>query len=373
MTTDTVGGVLTYSIELIRGLHRHGVEVVLATFGPRPSAQQRRRIAGAGAAAVHETDLALEWMPDPWRDLEATQELLLALEAEVRPDIVHLNAFAPGRAPFDAPVLVVGHSCVWSWWSAVHRQAPPAEWNRYRATVRAGLAGADAVVAPSQTMLAALKRWYGPLPDSCVTIFNGSGDGDPAPATVLKRPLVLSAGRVWDEAKNIATLIRAADRPALRGRVVVAGEQVPAAHAAREAGTRDTISAATPGGATLLGPLVPAELARIRRRASIYAAPARYEPFGLGILEAARDRCALVLGDIPSLHEIWGDAAVYVAPDDEEQLGRTLERLLEDTAAAHRLGERACHAAARFSAAATAGAYRRLYRQLERPPKRIAA
>ncbi len=361
MTTDTVGGVLTYSIDLIRGLRRHDVEIVLATFGPRPSAEQRRRIAGAGVGAVHETDLALEWMPDPWRDVQAAQELLLELEAEVRPDVVHLNAFAPGRAPFHAPALVVGHSCVWSWWNAVHGQAPPPEWNRYRAAVRAGLRGADAVVAPSQTMLAALQRWYGPLPGRCVRIFNGSGDGDPAPARLQKRPLALSAGRAWDEAKNIATLIRAADRPGLRGRVFVAGE------GATQAG------AATPGGATLLGPLAPPELARLRRRASIYAAPARYEPFGLGILEAARDRCALVLGDIPSLHEIWGDAAVYVTPDDEEQLGRTLERLLDDAAAASRLGELACRVATRFSVAAMAGAYRRLYRQLERPPKRIAA
>ncbi len=31
--------------------------------------------------------------------------------------------------------------------------------------------------------------------------------------------------------------------------------------------------------------------------------PARYEPFGLSVLEAALSGCALVLGDIPSLRE----------------------------------------------------------------------
>ena len=41
-------------------------------------------------------------------------------------------------------------------------------------------------------------------------------------------------------------------------------------------------------------------------RASIYALPARYEPFGLSILEAALSGAALVLGDIPSLREVWG-------------------------------------------------------------------
>ena len=33
--------------------------------------------------------------------------------------------------------------------------------------------------------------------------------------------------------------------------------------------------------------------------------PARYEPFGLSILEAALSGCALVLGDLPSLRELW--------------------------------------------------------------------
>jgi hypothetical protein len=27
-----------------------------------------------------------------------------------------------------------------------------------------------------------------------------------------------------------------------------------------------------------------------------------------------------VLGDIPSLHEVWGDAALYVDPEDDEAL-----------------------------------------------------
>ena len=56
-------------------------------------------------------------------------------------------------------------------------------------------------------------------------------------------------------------------------------------------------------------------------RAAIYALPARYEPFGLSVLEAASQGCALVLGDIASLRENWDDAAVFVPPDDGEDLG----------------------------------------------------
>ena len=46
--------------------------------------------------------------------------------------------------------------------------------------------------------------------------------------------------------------------------------------------------------------------------AAIFAAPAHYEPFGLGILEAAASGCALVLGDIASLRENWDGAAVFL-------------------------------------------------------------
>jgi glycosyltransferase involved in cell wall biosynthesis len=68
------------------------------------------------------------------------------------------------------------------------------------------------------------------------------------------------------------------------------------------------------------------ELASWYAQASIYALPARYEPFGLSVLEAALSGCALVLGDIPSLREIWGDAAVFVPLDDREVKEATASR-----------------------------------------------
>ena len=67
----------------------------------------------------------------------------------------------------------------------------------------------------------------------------------------------------------------------------------------------------------MLGPLAADELADWYGRAAIYALPARYEPFGLSALEAALSGCALVLSDIPSLREIWEDAAFFVSPNDE--------------------------------------------------------
>lgn len=169
--------------------------------------------------------------------------------------------------------------------------------------------------------------------------------------------MVLGSGRFWDAAKNLAVLDAAAE--GLRWPVKVAGDLGPAGSARHAEAT---------------GPLGREELAELRRGASIYAAPALYEPFGLGILEAARDGCALVLGDIPSLREVWDDAALYVDPRDERALHGALEGLIGDPRLRAYLAGRAQSRAATYSIERTARSYRRLYERIRRSapsPSRI--
>jgi glycosyltransferase involved in cell wall biosynthesis len=82
------------------------------------------------------------------------------------------------------------------------------------------------------------------------------------------------------------------------------------------------------------------------------------------VLEAALSGCALVLGDIPSLREVWGEAAVYVRPDDERALARAVTALVHDDAGREARGVAAREHARRYDAAALGLAYARLYRQL---------
>jgi glycosyltransferase involved in cell wall biosynthesis len=345
MTIDGAGGVFTYAVDLIRGLHAHGVQTSVVSLGPPLTRDQREALRAAGPAAHHATGFRLEWTEDPWEDLERARRFLRAVEERERPDVVHANSFFCGTVGFRAPCLVVAHSCVYSWWEAVHGTAPPPSWQRYHDVVRAGLRDAGAVVAPSRAMLDALRRHYGEPRDPGQVVHNGSAVRElRAPA---KEPFALAAGRVWDEAKNLAVLERIA--PSLGGRLVVAG----------------------PGGRR--GRLTPHELGALRRRAAVYVAPARYEPFGLGILEAARDACALVLGDIESLRELWDGAAVFVAPGDLDALTLELQRLLDDAAAAAHLGERAQRRARRFTVEAMAAAYAEIYRTLAAREREVVA
>jgi glycogen synthase len=355
MTADTLGGVFSYATELIGALSPLGIDTVLATVGRAPSRQQRTALRALGdRVELHESAWPLEWMDEPWAGVRATGDWLEALAERVRPDCIHLNDYSHAARAWPAPVLVVGHSCVLSWWQAVHGHAAPAGCDTYRAAVSRGLSGAQHVVAPSHAMLTSLREHYGPFGPASV-IANGVDLARYAPAR--KQRLILGAGRVWDEAKNLASLQRVAAE--LPWPVVLCGAaEAPNGAHGGSAGLRT------------LGVLSRTRLARWLARAAIYALPARYEPFGLSILEAAASGCALVLGRVPSLLENWQGAACFVPPGDDDALRAALQRLIEEPELRARLAAEAQARARSFGAAAMAASYARLYRAL--PSERAA-
>ncbi len=343
MTADSVGGVWTYALELADALAAHDVEVVLATMGAQLTPGQRAELRRSRVARAFADSLKLEWMEDPWTDVDLAGRWLLRIRDEVEPHVVHLNGFAPAALPWELPLLVVGHSCVLSWYRAVRGQDAPPTWNRYAAAVAAGLEAADLVVAPTGAMLRELERNYGVRGESTV-IPNGRR---PAAAVAAKEPLILSIGRLWDEAKNVAALDRVA--PQLSWPVALAGELAP--------GQR-------PVHARSLGRLDRTETDLWLARASIFALPARYEPFGLAVLEAALAGAALVLGDIPSLREVWDDAALYVDPTDDEALVTALELLTDEPLLREELAARARERARLYTPERMAFAYADAYMRL---------
>jgi glycosyltransferase involved in cell wall biosynthesis len=352
MTADTVGGVFDYAAELSRALSRRGVEVLLATMGAPLSPSQVQVLAAIDRLKVFESRFKLEWMEEPWAEVDQAAEWLLEIENTTRPDLVHLNGYAHGAAPWRSPCLVAGHSCVLSWWRDVLGEPAPARLAEYRRRVRRGLRHAGAVVAPSRAMLRSLRALYGSFERGRV-IYNGRDALDFQPA--LKEPFVFSMGRLWDEAKNVRLLDEAAAH--LPWPVLVAGN-------VEQDGARGRNAPRRLKHAESLGLLDAQNVRSMLGRASIYVHPARYEPFGLAVLEAALSGCALVVGDIPSLREIWQDAAVYVPIDDAARLARELEGLIEDADRRAFLASRAREVACRFSPERMASRYLSAYREM---------
>ncbi|HYC05567.1 MAG TPA: glycosyltransferase family 4 protein [Azospirillaceae bacterium] len=353
MTTDCVGGIWDYALTLAGELGRRGMEVELAVIG-KPAGDQIAHASTIPGLTLHARDYRLEWMPEAAADVFLSGQWLMELEHELKPDLVHVNGYAHAALPFRVPVLAVGHSCVRSWFADVKGGDAPEEYDTYGEAAARGLASADMVVTPTFAMMAALERHYGPVRRGRV-VPNGRDPDAFTPGA--KEDLVLSAGRAWDEAKNILTLDAVA--PSLCWPVAVAGEWRHPGGAERR-----------PGNVACLGRVPASEMWGWYAKAGIFCLPARYEPFGLAILEAALSGCALVLGDIPSLRELWKGAACFVRPDDRDGLKRSLNALIADPARRADMGAQARIRAKRYSAAAMAEGYLAAYAELLAEPRR---
>src|SRR5689334_16579742 len=161
MTGDTVGGVWTFALDLAEALAAHHIQVLLATCGAPATRQQRAEAACIPNLLLVDSSYKLEWMDDPWADVEASREWLREILDWYKPELVHLNSFGHAELPYDAPVVLTAHSCVLSWYNAVKGTPAPDSWDRYRHEVKRALQSADLIVAPSQSMLRSIPRNYG--------------------------------------------------------------------------------------------------------------------------------------------------------------------------------------------------------------------
>jgi glycosyltransferase involved in cell wall biosynthesis len=328
LTTDNIGGVWTFSLNLAKGLKTHGIDVSLAVIGNELTENQKKE---SDFVDRHFFQGKQEWMQDPWEDIEKAGYWLLDLEQELQPELIHLNSYSFGSLPWDIPVVLTAHSCVLSWWEAVKHEAAPPEWSLYRDYVMNGIRSADIVTAPSYSMLRSVEKFYGPVREGRV-IRNG------ADASMYhserKEDIVFCMGRLWDEGKNIRTVLSAAasiDYP-----VYIAGDY------------SGLDLADIPFNVHFTGQLPRESILSWLSRAAIYLLPVRYEPFGYSFLEAALSNCALITGNKDSMKEIWKDAASYVDPDNPSEIASRVNTLMADRYVRQLMADRAQKRATSF-------------------------
>jgi len=347
LTVDAVGGVWTYALDLARTLAPLGVRTTLALMGPPPTEAQRAAARACPAATLIETGLALDWLAEDAGTVAEAGRRIAELAGDIRSDVVQLNmaALAAGTA-FTAPVIAVAHSCVTTWWQAVEGQgALPDDLAWRGALTAAGLRQADVVVAPSRAFAEATQRAHG-LAACPHVVHNGRA---PLPfAHTAMHDFVLTAGRLWDRSKNVATIDRAARRLGIPTKAAGAtrgpnGEEIRFEHLHP------------------LGQLDEVALAACLAPRPVFVSTARYEPFGLAVLEAAAAGCALVLSDIPTFRELWDGVAAFVSPDDDAALARAVDAIVGDARQRLTLGEAARRRAARYTPEAMAAGMAALY------------
>jgi glycogen synthase len=362
ITSDTVGGVWTYTRELVAGLALNGHTITLVSFGNLPSPDQTLWLRQLKTVDYRPTEYRLEWMEVDERDIEESRHYLELLVREVQPDVLHFSQYCYGDIDVDVPRIVVAHSDVVSWWVAVHGHEPgDTPWmRRYREHVTKGLRAADLVVAPSQWMLDALSRHY-LRPEYGTVIYNGRSPElfDPEQH---KQGFVLSVGRIWDEGKHVSLLLQTPQPVATK---IVGWTQEP--------GREKKALPACPPNIELHGPKSQDELRHLYAEAAIYAATSRYEPFGLSPLEAAFSRCALMMNDLPVFRELWGDSATYYRKDDPADLARVSTELSSKDEWREELAQKALlRACQKFTAARMVAEYESAYHQVASRTERVA-
>lgn len=349
MTADTIGGVWVFATELIRELADMNVEVILAAMGNKLNSDQLEQLKMLPNVTLEQGNYKLEWMQDPWTDIERAGFWLLDIENKYSPDIIHLNQYSHALLSWNVPVILTAHSCVYSWFSEVKGILPDEHWSTYREKVRSAISNADLVVAPTRTMMDYISRFYGSVKRKRV-IYNGRNFQEFRPAE--KYPYIFSAGRLWDEAKNIESLAMIA--PSLSWPVYVSGDYK---NPDKEERHFDNVN--------WLGIISQKKMAEMHSHASIYALPAKYEPFGLTILEAALSKCTLVLGSIDSLQEIWNGCALFVDPNDPEEISAGINDLIKDQSFRHKLSTLSLKRARKLSSSLTAREYMKAYQEIK--------
>jgi glycogen(starch) synthase len=360
MTTDTIGGVWTFTKELATDLLHNGCAIALVSFGRAPSTSQRswceRMAEQSGSFFRYEfTEVPLEWMEHNTEAYTAGAPILLRMAESFSPDVFLSSQFCFGALPLQLPKIVVAHSDVLSWAEAC-RDHPldPSPWlQHYTSAVSAGLDHATAVVAPTQWMLSALARNFS-IPQDTTIIPNGR---TLSPATDGPRKLqAITAGRLWDEAKNIKLLNEVVSPIP----ILVAGESAP------ETGKVDAPTA----GTTFIGPQSEAELLALFAESTLYLCTSIYEPFGLAPLEAALCGCAVLANDIPSLREVWGNAALYF--NNAPSLSDLLASLNTAPQLVDAARERSYDRASTFTARRMADSYLALFARLTANNRSVA-
>lgn len=81
------------------------------------------------------------------------------------------------------------------------------------------------------------------------------------------------------------------------------------------------------------------ELNNLLCNAEFFVYPSLAEGFGLPILEAARCHCPCVVSDLMCFHEVAGSTALYFNPKSVDDITKTLEDAISDTARLHHLAD----------------------------------
>lgn len=262
-------------------------------------------------------------------------KLPLALWRE-RQDLVHVPHYVvPHLIP--RPIVVTVHDIIQLFYPPRRRTYLSTIYLRFM--MRSALRRARRVITVSRTSRRDLVNLFGADPDRVDVVPNGVDDrlGERPPAEQLQEvkercglrpPLVLVVANDKPH-KNLDVVLRsfhlACRERSLPGQLVLVGgvrSDHPLMRRAAQLGLDGRVRG--------LGRVSQADLHALYHLSAVLLHPARYEGFGLPVLEAMRCGLPVITSNIGAMRDLGEGAARLVNPLDVEEVAAALERVLVD-------------------------------------------
>lgn len=160
----------------------------------------------------------------------------------------------------------------------------------------------------------------------------------------LKRDYVLYVGTLQPR-KNVVRLIEAFSKIKNSADLVIVGKKGWLYEEILEAPRKYNIE----NKVKFLESVSDEDLPAFYKNAVCFVLPSLYEGFGLPVLEAMKYGCPVITSNISSLPEAGGDAALYVDPENTDEITKNLELLLKDKTLREKLIKKGYEQVKKFS------------------------
>jgi len=166
-------------------------------------------------------------------------------------------------------------------------------------------------------------KWLGVESNHITVIYNAADENDLEQDDILEKvpsEYILAVSSI-DPRKNFVRLIKAFSFIPKHTLVVVGGVN----HVFNNVEIDTSLS-----NVIFLGRVFDAELTSLYKHATAFVYPSLYEGFGIPPIEAMTYGCPVIVSDIEVLHEVCGEAALYVDPYNEKQIALTISKIIGD-------------------------------------------